>query len=74
MLDKEKTIKSLKNNKFKELGDTTFYIDIKEIPFVKKINLRLDPNYKDCVSLVNKTLGTMLPTRTNTYSKNKKGV
>ena len=72
MLNKENTIQSLKNNKFKELGDTVFYIDIKELPFVKKINLRLDPNDKDCVSSFSKILGTMLPKKTNTYSKNEK--
>ena len=72
MLDKENTIQSLKNNKFKELGDTILSIDIKELPFVKKINLRLDPNDKDCVSSFSKILGTMLPTKTNTYSKNEK--
>ena len=72
MLDKENTIQSLKNNKFKELGDTVLSIDIKELPFVKKINLRLDPNDKDCISSFSKILGTMLPTKTNTYSKNEK--
>ena len=72
MLDKENTIQSLKNNKFKELGDTVLSVDIKELPFVKKINLRLDPNDKDCVSSFSKILGTMLPTKTNTYSKNEK--
>ena len=70
MLDKENTIQSLKNNKFKKLGGTVFYIDIKELPFVKKINLRLDPNDKDCISSFSKILGTMLPTKSNTYSKN----
>ena len=72
MLNKENTIQSLKNNKFKELGDTVLSIDIKELPFVKKINLRLDPNDKDCVSSFSKILGTVLPTKSNTYSKNEK--
>ena len=71
MLDREKTINSL-NNKFNELEDKVFAIDIKEFPFVKKINLRLDPNDKDCVSSFSKFLGTILPTKTNTYSKNEK--
>ena len=43
MLDRKNTIQSLKNNKFKKLGDKVFFIKIKELPFVKKINLRLDP-------------------------------
>ncbi|SVD14112.1 uncharacterized protein METZ01_LOCUS366966 [marine metagenome] len=46
------------------------YIDIKEIPFLKKINLRLDPNDKNCVSSCSEILGTMLPTKANTYSVN----
>lgn len=70
MLDRKNTIQSLKNNKFKELGDKEFYIKIQELPFVKKINLRLDPNDKDCVSSCSKILGTMLPTKANTYSTN----
>ena len=70
MLNRENTIQSLKNNKFKELGDTVFSIDIKELPFVKKINLRLDPNDKICVSSCSKILDTVLPTKANTYSKN----
>ena len=70
MLDRKNTIQSLKNNKFKELGDKVFYIKIKELPFVKKINLRLDPNDKSCVSSCSKILGTMLPTKANTYSTN----
>ena len=70
MLDRENTIQSLKNNKFKELGDKVFFIKIKELPFIKKINLRLDPNDKDCVLSCSKILGTMLPTKANTYSTN----
>ena len=70
MLDRKNTIQSLKNNKFKELGDKVFFIKIKELPFIKKINLRLDPNDKDCVSSCSKILGTMLPTKANTYSTN----
>ena len=70
MLNRENTIQSLKNNKFKNLGDKEFYIKIQELPFVKKINLRLDPNDKGCVSSSSKILGTMLPTKANTYSTN----
>ena len=70
MLDRENTIQSLKNNKFKELGDKVFYIKIKELPFVKKINLRLDTNDKDCVSYCSEIIGTILPTKANTYSTN----
>ena len=66
MLNRENTIQSLKNNKVKEY----FYIKIQELSFVKKINLRLDPNDKGCVSSSSKILGTMLPTKANTYSTN----
>ena len=66
MLNRENTIQSLKNNKVEEY----FYIKIQELSFVKKINLRLDPNDKGCVSSSSKILGTMLPTKANTYSTN----
>ena len=72
MLNRENTIQSLKNNKFKDFKEKHSFIQIQELPFVKKINLRLDPNDKDCVSSFSKILGTMLPTKTNTYSKNEK--
>ena len=70
MLNRENAIQSLNNNQFKELGDKVFCIKIKELPFVKKINLRLDPNDKICVSSCSKILDTVLPTKANTYSKN----
>ena len=70
MLSREITIQSLKNNKFKDFREKHSFIQIQELPFVKKINLRLDPNDKDCVSSCSKILGTMLPTKANTYSTN----
>jgi len=72
MLNREKTIhslSSLKKNKFLDYTKN-FYIEIQELPFVKKINLRLDPNDKSCVSSFSKILGTILPTNANTYSIN----
>ena len=72
MLNRENTIQSFKDNKFKDLGEKYHYIKIQELPFVKKINLRLDPNDKICISSCSKILGTMLPTKANTYSKNEK--
>ena len=72
MLNREKTIHSLsflKKNKFLDYTKN-FYIEIQELPFVKKINLRLDPNDKSCVSSFRKKLGTILPTNANTYSIN----
>ena len=70
MLNRENAIQSLNNNQFKEFGDKVFCIKIKELPFVKKINLRLDPNNKDCISSYSEILSTMLPTKANTYSVN----
>ena len=70
MLNRENAIQSLNNNQFKELGDKVFYIKITELPFVKKINLRLDLNNKDCISSYSEILSTMLPTKANTYSVN----
>ena len=72
MLKRENTIQSLKNNKSKDIGEKHCYITIQELPFMKKINLRLDPNNKSCVSSCSKILGTQLPTKANTYSKNEK--
>jgi len=72
MLNRENTIQSLKNNKYKKLGKKNFVIEIQELPFVKKINIRIDPNDKNCVSSCSKILGTMLPSKANTYSKKEK--
>jgi len=70
MLDRKNTIQLFQNNKFEKLGDKVSYIKIKEFAFIKKINLRLDPKDKDCVSSCSKILGTILPTKANTYSTN----
>jgi len=72
MLNREKTIQSLQSLKKNKFVDYTkhSYIEIQELPFVKKINLRLDPNDKICVSSCSKILDTVLPTKANTYSKN----
>ena len=65
MLNRDNTIQSIKNKVEEHFG-----IKIQELPFVKKINLRLDPNNKSCVSSCSKILETTLPTNANTYSKN----
>ena len=70
MLNRENTIQSLKNNKFKDFKEKHSFIQIQELPFVKKINLRLDPNNKSSFSSCSKILGTNLPTKINTYFKN----
>ena len=74
MLNREKTIhslSSLKKNKFLDYTKN-FYIEIQELPFVKKINLRIDPKNKSYLSSCSNILGTILPTKPNTYSRNKK--
>ena len=47
MLDRENTVDSLKNNKIQEHCN----VKIQELPFINKINLRLDPKYKNYMSL-----------------------
>ena len=69
MMNRENTIQSLRNNKFIDFSKHS-NIEIQELPFVKKINLRLDPNNKSCVSSCSKILETTLPTKANTFSKN----
>ena len=66
MLDRENTVDSLINNKIQEHGN----IKIQELPFINKINLRLDPRNKNYMSLCSKILGIILPIKPNTYSKN----
>jgi len=65
MLNRENTINSLKDDKVVE----SHGIKIKELPYVKKINLRIDPNNKVSLSSVTKILGTLLPIKSNTYNK-----
>ena len=67
MLNKEKTINSINNNIIEH-----FEIKIQELPYVDKINLRLDPNNYDYMSICGKILGTLLPTKPNTYVQNEK--
>ena len=67
MLIKEKTINSINNN----IVDH-FEIKIQELPYVDKINLRLDPNNNDYMSICGKILGAVLPTKPNTYVQNEK--
>ena len=68
MLNRENTIHSINDNKIVEF----FGIKIQEMPYVKKINLRFDPNNNDYMSSCGKILGTILPTRPNTYAQNER--
>ena len=67
MLNREKTIQSINNNIIEH-----FEIKIEELPYVNKINLRLDPNNNDYMSSCGKILGAVLPTKPNTYVQNEK--
>ncbi len=66
MLNREKTIHSI-NNIIEH-----FEIQFQELPYVNKINLRIDPNNNDYMSACSKILGAILPTKANTYVKNEK--
>ena len=68
MLNREKTIHSFNHNNIIE----HFGIKIQELPYVNKINLRLDPNNNVYMSSCGKILGAVLPTKPNTYVQNKK--
>ena len=68
MLSRENTIQSLKDNKIEE----HYGIQFQELPFVKKINLRIDSNNKNLISSTHKVLDAILPTNPNTYTKNGK--
>jgi len=67
MLNREKTINSIIYNIIE-----SFEIKIQELPFVDKINLRLDPNNNNYMSICSKILGAILPTKPNTYVQNEK--
>ena len=68
MLNREKTIHSFNHNNIIE----HFGIKIQELPYVNKINLRLDPNNNVYMSSCSKILGAVLPTKPNTYVQNEK--
>ena len=65
MLDRENTILSLKHNNIQEHSGIKF----QELPFFKKINLRGNPNNKDFMTSNCKILGSVLPTKPNTYTE-----
>ena len=68
MLNREKTIHSFNHNNIIE----HFGIKKQELPYVSKINLRLDPNNNVYMSSCGKILGAVLPTKPNTYVQNEK--
>ena len=65
-LEQDNCIEALQNYKV----ENYFGIKIQELPFIKKINLRIDPNNENlvrCGTIIN----TILPIKPNTYAKNK---
>ena len=68
MLNRAKTINPINNNIIEHFNK----IKIQELPYVDKINLRLDPNNNDYMSICGKILGAVLPTKPNTYVQNEK--
>lgn len=65
MLFRENIIKSLKDNIIKELSGIKF----QELPFIRKINLRGNPEDKSFIISTGKILDTLLPIETNKYTK-----
>ena len=65
-LKRENTIHSLNDNKIED----HFGIKIQELPFVNKINLRINPNNNKYMSSCGKILEAILPIKPNTYAKN----
>tara|TARA_Y100000590_G_scaffold460220_1_gene619076 strand:+ start:3056 stop:3634 length:579 start_codon:yes stop_codon:yes gene_type:complete len=65
MLNRENTIKSLKDKKIQIRSG----IKIQELPFTKKINLQINSNDKDRFASCATILGTLLPTKPNSFSK-----
>lgn len=65
-LYRKNTIYSLKDNKI----ENHFGIMIQELPYVNKINLRIDTNDNNYITACGKILNAILPSRPNTYSKN----
>ena len=66
-LKRENTIHSLNDNKIED----HFGIKIQELPFVNKINLRINPNNNKYMSSCGKILEAILPIKPNTYARNK---
>ena len=65
-LQRENCIGSLKNNKIEDY----FGIQIQELSFINKINLRLNSNQNEYMKISGKILDAILPTKPNTYTKN----
>ena len=66
ILERENTIKSLQNNKVENF----FGINIQELAFINKINIRINTKNTDYMKVCGKILNTILPTKPNNFTKN----
>ena len=66
ILERENTIKSLQNNKIENF----FGINIQELAFINKINLRINTKNTNYMKVCGKILNTILPTKPNIFTKN----
>ena len=65
-LQQDNCINSLSNNKV----ENHFGIDIQELPFINKINVRIDINDNQNIIKCGKLINAILPIQPNTYVKN----
>ena len=66
ILERENTIKSLQNNKIENFSE----INIQELAFINKINLRFNTKSPDYMTVCGKILNAIIPTKPNTFTKN----
>ncbi len=65
-LQQDNCINSLKNNKV----ENHFGINIQELPFMNKINIRINNNDNEDIVKCGKLINAILPVKPNTYVKN----
>ena len=65
-LQQDNCIKSLSNNKV----ENHFGVEIQELPFINKINLRIDTNDNKNIIKCGKLINAILPVQPNTYVTN----
>ena len=65
-LQQDNCIKSLSNNKV----ENHFGVDIQELPFINKINVRIDINDNQNIIKCGKLINVLLPVQPNTYVTN----
>ena len=65
-LQQDNCINSLSNNKV----ENHFGVDIQELPFINKINIRINNNDNEDIVKCGKLINAILPVKPNTYVKN----